>query len=306
MYILYTVISFLIIISAITYARIEEFKDNYILHKMHRDYMQKSQYTIFNQIQQSIYENKSSKYNPKNKEKEKKKELENQSQVYNSSADTVAEGDEKEKEKRENLNSALDIGIFFKSNESDPKYLQSLNLLKKLIIINYADFEFYKEMREKVDDFDNVFLQKIIDAIKNFDDKVKKSLLKRDLAEIKLPEQDLQYVWCRIIRGTKSVNTPEESGYYPVGRFLTITGGEKAYKPISVYLARPPLLLAIFEDPSLVQAIIECRNRIHKEGIKRPEGKSTLENICKNRIPADISPELLSFEISGTDPTKYQ
>lgn len=102
---------------------------------------------------------------------------------------------------------------------------------------------------------------------------------------------------------TEEPRTPK--GYVSLADFITLSSSPQ----VRVYLASPQVLEAIFHNPHTVEEILAARKELHRQALQGADLKE-LDTIFKSRFephrdPA-ISSNLLNFQISKTDPQKYE
>lgn len=112
-----------------------------------------------------------------------------------------------------------------------------------------------------------------------------------DLAEIDLGNEHLQIALVKMI----------QQGLTDCGKNREIFDLSKTNRPLSIYLAREPLLVAIYQDPHTVAQIVEFRRQIYKE-INNGGDKKELSEQFKLQFGAGLNESEISFQVSTTKP----
>jgi len=242
--------------------------------------------------------------------------------------------------------SRLSFAIFTdKKEQAKKEYPQLRYLAKKLIFVLYHNTPFYHQLERQRPDFVDAMLNSLIIA-EGLPDKQKiKSA--RDLANLRLPDPLLDDALYKMLKGTPlpdvkipipTAPVPKKSrvqmefasaedhgeeeddapdvglkeeyqspiGYYSLLDFITMQKSSK----IRVFLAPVPMLQAIFEDPSVVPAVLETRRQIYNALIADPKQKTEdLSNQFKKqflpKVDKNLSEAVLDFSVSKTNPANY-
>lgn len=180
----------------------------------------------------------------------------------------LSKGDKKEvtedvTQKDENTKaSSLQGGLSLKKIVDDSSSMER-HLFRRLLDVLFLDQEWYqKNLGENPD-----LIDEILDFVeKNWNEK-KPSKLK-SLAEIDFQDETMQRFMRRILdNGLLDKNKSS--------LFLDV----KKEGPLSVYLAKKPLLLALFEDQAVVDQIQKDRQRLYQEVTNR--GNESLDSAKK-------------------------
>lgn len=193
------------------------------------------------------------------------------------------------------------------------------NLIKQL----YGTHRFYKEMEEKNPNFLEEIFARLPVAYQNLPPQQKINQI-ADLATFDLGSTELNEVFCKMLKGTllveekkpipeeisfvddESENEHEEEqeyvsdkGYYSLLDYISLQN-----KKIRVYLASQELLLAIFGDPVIVNEIIQQRRNLYRVAKTKnaTEATTLFENLFKNKSNYTI----LDFSVSTTNPSLYE
>jgi hypothetical protein len=211
------------------------------------------------------------------------------------------------KSKVEKCTPHLHIGELFTDdnlNITDGKGKACFTLLKNLMISMYGNENFYLEAKEEVPDFEDRFLINLYERTK---DREKKVTRVKALATIELDDELQNYVRYKIFNGNKSrydKDSADEVGYYPLLQFTSIT---KRKTLLSLWLAPKPLLMALFQNPDVVQEVIEARRDIYND-LRKDKNQSavtTKENELRLRFSSsihDIDTQFIDFKVSRTRP----
>ena len=205
----------------------------------------------------------------------------------------------------------LNIGpLFFDEKDEDGEKKQTIRIvLKRLIQELYSNQEFYKEEHENLPDFDEIFINELISASKNQELLTGKKKMKdvSDLGKYQLHDKGLDHFLYAIMRGDKLrhnlTSRNGQYGYYSLANFVR---ANKSEKPLSVYLAPRPVLMALYQSQEIVDNIMETRNQICStlSGDISQKEKLGLEfkNLFSGLLPDDIHTIELSFNVSSTKP----
>lgn len=311
MNVLLFVFTMLMVISLMTYSRIEAFLGQSAIRQEYLCTITSKQRAPQNEMQSTQYDTyKGKKAKPITKDEESSDEKE----------EPVVEAPTSKKEDGTRF---INIGPFLSEElrQKDLKKFEDLKLiLSRLINSLYGDQPFFRKIYADRPYLTEDLLEKLI--IQSSSERYKNQLpRKKDLATINFEDKNLQYVYAKMLRGTQTGNcetkgkTAEErlqilKRNYP-SLFDYLTLNKKDFTPIRLSLAPPELLLAIFGDQDTVNHLIESRTRLTNEVIKAPktvkesEKKKASEDFHRlyiDRIPPDFDPETFSFAITQTKP----
>lgn len=317
MNILIFVMTMLLLLASMTYARLEVYRNSQIFQVLFESYMQKDERGYINLAAQREYD----------RTKGSKK-------------------GSKESGNKVDASPRISLSPLFKKQgkEEDPKEKERfLVLLKNLITSLYADQPFYREMQKQRPQFvDDVILalMRSVDSLPE----AKRPKKAVDLANIHLGDDQLNEVYYKMLHGAPSkeiieaqpsallMQEPIEDnehdddesdaaiaekeadehkspkGYYSLLDFVTLD----PVKKVRIYLASPEVLEAIyFNNPDIVQEILRERRELYKEALGHDkEGIKSLSETFKNRFNNREDPlvgeSILDFTVSKTDPKKYE
>ncbi len=234
----------------------------------------------------------------------------------------------------------LNWQVIVKKEERDQNpnlYENMVNWSKKLIYLLYGDQLFFKQALEKNHHLlEDIFaaIEKAVDALPE-DKKPNKA---SDLANLDLVDILLNQSFYKMLKGnliptqpvlktTKRAFIPFEDrveeeianaenevpdldesqadeGYISLLDFITLNTKKK----IRVYLAHHTLLLAILGDEGIVKDVEEKRYQIYQallRGADNEEATAEFDSFMKHRI-ANYDPNLFDFSVSKTNPKTYE
>jgi hypothetical protein len=318
MNVLIFVTTILMLLSLMTYARLETYRNSQAFQSIFKHYMQETERGVINGQAQTVYES------------------------------IVVKEDDKKGETKKNpaidANPRIAIGLLFDpTRDSQVKdWEQTKILLKNLIETLYDKQPFYQKIHQQRP----VFIDELINAImKTVDDlpAEKKPKKTTDLGNLKLLDPVLDDALYKILHGAPNLNvvtyeqkrveqqndsnkfseddiattgenveSGQESdtyqspgGYYSLLDYVT---GKKKPK-IRIYLAPRNVLLAIFKDETTVDTIINERESLYRQAVDsekmEPFNESFKNQFEKLRDQA-IDPETLNFSVSKTNPKYYR
>jgi hypothetical protein len=189
-------------------------------------------------------------------------------------------------------------------------YYTISTITKRLLNHLYKDQPFFQKLQEKRHDFLNELLEKISLYGKEYTGKINKIT---DFAKIDIHDQELSEAFAKMLEGAvispdfihNSLKDPEQTSrdlYPSLDDFAFI---DSSVEEIRIYLASPELLLAIFNEESIVEDIIKARREHYKELKKhRNEDLTTPKQVesekfrstFEGRIPADLNKKLFNFD----------
>lgn len=315
MNVLIFVTTILMLLSVMTYARLESYRNSQAFQGIFKHYMQETERGYINGQAKTVYDS------------------------------IVVKEDDKKGEAKKNpaidANPRIAIGLLFDpKRETQAKDLEQTRiLLKNLIEILYSKQPFYQKISQQrpvfIDELLNLIIQ-TVDALPA-EKKLKKTT---DLGNLKLPDPVLDDALYKILHGAPNLNLVNESveqlndsnkfseddistagennesgheldeykspgGYYSL---LDYVIGKKKPK-IRVYLAPRNVLLAIFKNDETVDSIINERESLYRQAIDsdkmEPFNESFKNQFEKLRDQA-IDPETLNFSVSKTNPKYYR
>lgn len=253
-------------------------------------------------------------------------------EVLNRYENTVAKSsDDEDKIRGKNIDADKKINFSLWSqkevraeNGADLEFMTPI--LKKLIENIYKDRPFYQKIIEKRPEF----LDQLINALSEAmlaKEQAKLSLKKpEDIANLQLDDPELQDALTHMFRRPVDIRSAEEAckrmrkkagDDYEIVKGPVFTdyvsfGGNKV-KPFRIYLAGRPLLLAIYRDPATVEGIIAMRrsllnqlNPITGDPLEaaKEAASNQFEQAFRSKLPADIPPAKADFHVTKTAPPR--
>jgi hypothetical protein len=179
------------------------------------------------------------------------------------------------------------------------------NVAKRLIRILYGEQPFFKNLLNKNPNL----LDQRFPALRKANSEMKKPIgLVKNLSNIPLPDEDLKSLWYNLCKkaalGPTAMQALDPMGHNEDNcsdtcftNFLGVKGTK-----IRVYLAKPALLFALYEEEGLVKQIIEKREELYKQA-KNKSDLNTLSQDFKGQFQGK-SPydDILDFSVSTSDP----
>jgi hypothetical protein len=317
MNVLIFVMTLLMLLGAMTYARLNTFLASQTVQVIHEDYMHHIERASVNAKAEEIYDN----IHVKTKEKVKEPKEEDKNKPPKGGSRLIGLSLLVNKEERD-------------KNEEDWK--QTTILFKNLAKALYKDEPFFKELNETRPDFLDEMLQELAKTIDGMD-KSSKPKKAADLGNIKLNDPDLDYALYLMLKGIpkqkpkeKQPDAPKQTehdvdpdndapadpkekkesahlpdmGYRSILDYVRLSGKQQ----IRVYLAPRQVLEAAFPDAATVDAILAERYRLYKLSLKKGSNVKELENEFKanfeNMKDPQLDSKILLFTVSKTRPDR--
>lgn len=311
MNVLIFVMTMMMLLSVMTYAKLETFRRSQAFQVIYEDYMQNKERGYINARAEVLYDDI-----------------------------TLKTKDGKQAPK---INASPRIGIKLFTDdarrEKGDEWAQTIILFKNLVNVLYGDQPFYKEIAKDRPSFIDDIINELTQAVDKMD-KAAKPKKASDLANIKLSDAQLDRALYLMLRGApyNGIGSPDHSdadkkeesapvdiepdaqspadgdqaasegeehvspqGYYSLLDFVTLSSKPK----IRVFLARKEVLQSIFPDQGAVQSILDERYRLYRQAVNGEDVKE-LETKFKNEFEKMkdplISSETLNFAVSKTRP----
>jgi hypothetical protein len=208
------------------------------------------------------------------------------------------------------------------------EWQQRVILLKRLMSTLYENQPFFKRLMEENSSFLDELVAQLTQAIDALpEEKAPKKII--DLALVTLADPKLDAAFYKMLHGALSIKESEEAeaadaeekdegkliedgsecespaGYYSLIDFIDFSPNSK----IRIYLASREVLSSIFLDPAVVEEIIRVRNSLYKEAKANAETKE-LEERFKGQFDARRDPAidsgLLDYSVTKTNPKSYE
>lgn len=294
MNVLLFVSALLILMSLITYGRIQEYVGTLMVQGVLKEGMSELERCTYNKKMELLYRSTAAHAEDPPKE-------------------TAENGTIKIPESDKNSESKAIAKINFRwMTEIQEQYPEiKTQIIKNLITQLYQKDVFYQEMLEKRPDVLNELLQQISYGVV----KVGKISTPQDLIKLKFDDEELWEFFCVMLRITpsfkeeqkklKEEKKPPSCTFVSLLNYLTAVRSDK----IRVYLAPKPILMAIFENEEVVERLRKRRAEIFKEA-KKQNAQQIVETGLK--FQETFAGEaikflpLLDFTVSKTDPTNYR
>lgn len=219
--------------------------------------------------------------------------------------------DESAPAKRSNATSTLPIGILLKNpadiNTSE-EYHYTAALLKALINNVYGNYDFFKKALEERPNAVEELLTAVPIAMQN-KSKQEKITKAKDLANLDLGDPWLNQFFYKLLKGAViNYKTPKgtliEEGYPSLLKYVNIGSNKR----LRVYLA-PKSLLQVLFNPAVADEIVTAREYFHKEVAGNRMDASTATEKFEGMFALKVNPivpiKRLDFSVSKTDPRKY-
>ncbi|HEV8052740.1 MAG TPA: hypothetical protein VGP47_09605 [Parachlamydiaceae bacterium] len=323
MNVLIFVMTMLMLLSLMTYARLETYRSSQTFQIIFKNYMQEDERGYINLQADKVYE--SIVVTEKENKDDKKKPA----------------------AKKNDASPRIGIGLLFNPDrEAKGKdWEQTKVLLKNLMRKLYSEQPFYKKLEAQRPNFVDDLVKSITQTVDELPKDVKPKHAV-GLANLKLPDPLLDRVLYKMLHGASYMNVlneeqkkvAEQKGFVikerlsnkeietassdevsgddidefksPEGYFSLLDFVNSGSKPkIRVYLAPKEVLQAIFNDKATVNSIIEERQRLYQQ----TDADGAIEQLSesfKNQFmklkDSSIEDETLNFSISKTNPKYYK
>lgn len=294
MSILVFVMSLIMLLSVMTWSRLETFLQSRLQAEEWVWLMKESERSVFNRIEKAHVPAKTAAQKTPKAPKDKKTD--------SKPAPTPGSG-------QISLAWLFDKSFRENAKERSPKMQE---VIEKLIDNLWKDQPFYKKLESERPRFVRALLAEIIELT---GDKIKKF---EDLIDLNWRDYELKEALGRMIQSglvykrppLKPGEKPEVPAHSPVGfQSLKDYFTSKKLDKIRVWLAPRALLLALFNDPQTVAEIVRKREELYKEvknsrslsGEAQTAYTKQFEGAFSSRTPYG---DLLDFTVTTTDPRK--
>lgn len=293
MYVILYVMSMLMLLASLTYARIESYRASMLSQGQFEHYMQEEERGYINAQATKLYRNT-----------------------------VVSPKLEKEEKERANEEAAAKISFhpFIHSTTSERNqalFQKQLQLAKDLILFLYKDKKFYREKVEKDSNIVHKLLLEMLvvanDPKETSKEQKKTTTTPKMLASLTLDDKDLQELLEAMLKkDTKEMRQEADQsptfnlkeGYLSLQDFVTL----KKKSQVRLYLASPMVLMAFFNNADVVKAIISSRQDIYKEykqGRYTKEQATDAFRIAVYGQAYGIDDTIMDFSVSKTNPKGY-
>lgn len=304
----------ILLLGALTYARIDMYRSLSILQGQFKQYMEVSERSSINKEAENWYET---------------------STASKSTGKTAPQ-----KGKRQQALSRLSFLPFVNSEKKQAhsqEYPQLAELARRLFEVLYRDQKFYRENKLKID---SELLSRLMVAVEQLppDQKITRAT---DLAILNLQDPILNDALYKMLQGTmqpdekqdpqkvfeeappcqldetggeeddeavepgKREEVKSSQGYYSLLDFITLQDAAK----VRVYLAPRPLLTAIFDDPAIVSDIIATRCNLYRKLVSKAMTAEEATQAFHTQFiqqSRGFDDTILDFSVSKTNPRNYE
>lgn len=298
------VLSFLMLIAAISYQGLAHYKNNALIRGIWDRIIRIEDPCAFNQTVEEEYRQLKGKRLSK----------------------TEQEAEEKKEESETGGSSKINFRFL-----TDPSYPalypketeQMEALLKNLILLIYGDQPFFNELYQARP----TIITDIIHSLRSLSEEMgdKKISKAENLSKIGLKDEGLEKLWYQLLRKNPVSAKVQQALFNLTNEEIQKAGDSLCFQTqltnylnnssklqIRLYLAPRALLLALLNDPGLVNELIQKRKELYKE-VSRKNNPMTIqeaENELKNLVSKAPSlaqfDAIINYRVSKTDPSTYE
>lgn len=285
MNVLIIVMTFLMVLTLMTYAKLEHFRDRNAIRELFRKEMEMQERRFAIDTAKARYDE--------------------------TPVDTSKKGDiETENKSKEKASSRLSLYIFTnkEAQEKQGDLMEPIKqILKNLIKSLYGENPLFAKKIEGSPEFIDTLVDTLIDHVKKGQEGVALSSGK-DLANFDLNDQTLNDITYHMLKG-KPVPEGEEDrakeGYLPLSNFITFKNTEK----IRVYLAPKELLEQLFDPGGEVPYIIKSRedlyNQVKNKRMEEKDASKAFESLFRGKQRPYVPDALLDYTVTKSNPKDY-
>lgn len=302
MNVLIFVTTLLMVLAALTYGRLETFRNSQAIQPVLVEFMTKEERGYINQGAEDTYD----KMTVKVKAKEGSK-----------STPVPA-------------TSKINISLLLnpeQRNNKEHEWQQTQLLLKRLMEQLYQEQPFYRKMQEKNPQFIDEIVADLAAAIER-EKKEKRPKEPKDLALVELSDPQLNEVLYKMLRGTPcpegpqqqsplmkkekeedtgEVEPPDSSAYRSVEGYCSLLDfiTKSPYHKIRVYLAPKEVLKTIYGDDKIVESILQERQELHRRATKDEDLKeltSSFKTLVDSYRDPNIDSDMVDYSVTKTTP----
>lgn len=212
-----------------------------------------------------------------------------------------------------NASSKLPIRSLFVPQEDAALTPLIRQLFKNLVAQLFGEQPFYKEALEK----NPLLLDQLLESLMGMRDQFSGDDI--DLKKLVFKEEEERLFWYCLfnkppLEGESDDESTREERLFVQGfcsnhfQDLITARGQDATKPIRLFLASPELLLAIFQDTSVVSNIVSMRkelfNAVKKDPASKPIFTQEFAISFNHYLPRYIPPKYVNWDVTGTNPNK--
>lgn len=309
MNVLIFVVTMIMILTLLTYAKLETFRSSQVFQVLFENYMEKDERSHINLAAKK-------KYDSIKKTEKSKKEKKEDKPAKSASSPRIS----------------LELFKNKSARETKPQdWNQTKHLLKNLLNVLYKDQPFFVKLQNERPQFLEDLINSMTQAI---DDLPKEKQLKKaqDFGNLSLNDPQLDALLYKILKGapykdvskkedseeTSSGETSEEAsdptigvdeyksikGYYSLLDFVTLSPNQK----IRIYLASREVLQAIFLNEQVVDDVITERKALYRQ-LNAEASPEDLKKTFQSRFEGNVDPtvkESVDYTVSKTNPKNYE
>lgn len=182
-------------------------------------------------------------------------------------------------------------------------------LFKQLLYVLYGQQPFYREMLQERPGAIEELLERLTEGYTKLPKK-KRPQQAKDLANLDVNDGQLQFFLYRLFSGIPAAPGAEKEQEVVPSLLGYIT--LKPNVPLRLYLAPRPILIAVLGSDSAADALIAERQQIYKglrrkgvHGLSLEEGSKQFENTAKGLGIRYLEGDQIDFSVSKTDPSSY-
>lgn len=276
------VMAMVMILSILTYAKIESYKSGAAFQMLFVNYMENMERKYINEAAKDWYDdihvrNGKAKGNP-------------------------------QPSKRSTAKSTLSIGILIEEGsmaKESEAYHYTAAIFKALINNLYGKYDFFKEAQQERPNFLDEILLRLPEAKREMgaDFKISKA---KDLANLDLQDSFLNEILYKMLKGNTIVYEDAKGGLVEEGfpSLLKFINSSKSSK-VRVYLASKPILQVLF-DQAAADEIIAAREYFYREvradHMQTNQATERFEGMFVSKVNPLVPLKNLDFSVSKTDP----
>lgn len=311
MNVLLFVTTMLIVLSLMTYVRIESYRFSSGLQSQFERYMRSIERSYINQVASKWYDTTIA--NPRG---------------------STPPNDPKNKSKASSRLSLAFLVDPEQSNGTPQAQAQTVQWTKNLLEVLYGQTHFYQEAKQKNPAFIEHLFDAIIRAVRELDPEQRPKST-ADLTTLTLSDPGLENIFYLMMKGCPSLELTETEqpvvpqsprddlseaadenddaeealeyrdakSYSSLLNYITLNKSSG----IRVYLASKALLTAVFGDPQVADSIISARTQLYNsvmQGTAPDEASKQFQNMFQSAYHGSDN-SLLDFKVTKTNPAKY-
>jgi hypothetical protein len=292
MQILIYVTTMLMLLSILTYARVDAYRSFSAIRAQFEQYSTKGERALQNKRAVKWYESTVVSKKPVNAKDKEKQDKEKKIQAF-SKLSLYPLVDKKARE------------LPTEEQTRAPKVQQ---ILKNLMNLLYDKADFYGKVLETNPELPDILIDSIIAAA----DKLPKKqaiTTTHDFANLNLGTSQLNEIFYKMLKGTQNdIKSKDNNAYESILPYISLT--KKAN--VSIYLASRKLLLALTGDENLVNRILQRRRALYAE-VTSDGAPDNVKELASEHFKREfegnfgsMADDFLDFSVTKTDPSKYE